>query len=108
PLCATQRVDVPYEPLDQLFKCWYEDYYDYYARSKVNMQIGNRMLYAQSVDGLNWEKPVLGKYQMDGQDTNVLFSYPPYQSASCNSVLLDLVEPDPARRYKSVYIYRSA
>jgi hypothetical protein len=49
----------------------------------------------------------LGKYRMDGHDTNVVFSYPPYFSASCGSVLLDPTDPDPSRRYKSVYIYRS-
>jgi hypothetical protein len=108
PYFRTPTFSVHFDPQDKLFKCWYEDYFDYYAISKHHMQINNRMLYAQSTDGLNWEKPALGKYQMDGHDTNVVFSYPPYFSASCNSVLLDPDDPDPDRRYKSVYIYRRA
>lgn len=107
PLFRTPTFNVHYDPQEGLFKCWYEDYYDYFGISKANIQINNRVLYAQSRDGINWEKPPLGKLFMDGHDTNVCFSYPPYLSASCNSVLLDPVDPDPARRYKSVYIHRS-
>ncbi len=107
PYFRTPTFNVHYDPQDERFKCWYEDYYDYYGISKVNMQINNRMLYAESADGIHWEKPPLGRYRMDGRDTNVVFSYPPYQSASCNSVLLDHVDPDPSRRFKTVYIHRS-
>jgi hypothetical protein len=106
PLFRTPTFSVLRDPADGLFKCWYEDYYHYFGISKANVLPGNRLYYARSEDGLHWEKPSLGKFVVDGHDTNTVFSYPPYGIASCNSILLDTRETDPARRFKSVYIHR--
>ncbi len=107
PYFRTPTFNVVKDPAQNLFKCWYEDYYDYFGSNASNILQGNRLYYAQSKDGLHWEKPALGKYVIDGNDTNTVFSYPPYEMASCNSVLMDPIEQDPARRFKTVYVYRT-
>src|SRR3989304_980177 len=94
------------DPADGLFKCWYEDYYDYFGTDKSKIFQGNRVYYAQSEDGVNWKKPLLGKHRVGGHDTNTVASYPPYSMVSCTSVLLDEREPDPARRFKMVFFRR--
>jgi hypothetical protein len=106
PYFRLNTFNVVRDPADGHFKCWYEDYYDYFGIKKENVLQGNRLYYAQSTDGLRWEKPGLGKLRIDGHDTNTVFSYPPYEMASCNSVLLDLAETDPSRRFKTVYYQR--
>lgn len=107
PYLRTPTFNVVKDPEDGLFKCWYEDYYDYFGSKSENLLQGNRVYYAQSRDGLNWEKPELGKLQLGGHNTNTVFSYPPYEMASCNSVLFDPKEKDPGKRYKTVYVYRT-
>jgi hypothetical protein len=95
------------DPQDGVFKCWYEDYYDYFGYSPSEGIQGNRVYFAHSEDGIHWTKPGLGKFSIDGNDTNTVFSYPPYEMASCNSVLLDPKETDLKRRFKTVYYYRA-
>ena len=95
------------DPQDGVFKCWYEDYYDYFGYSPREGIQGNRVYFARSEDGIHWTKPGLGKFSIDGIDTNTVFSYPPYEMASCNSVLLDPRETNPKRRFKTVYFYRA-
>jgi hypothetical protein len=96
------------DPADGLFKCWYEDQYEFFGVDNERAEIArDRIYYAQSRDGVNWEKPPLGKLILDGHNTNTIFSYPPYESASCMSVLLDEHDPDPERRFKGVYVHRS-
>ena len=107
PYFRTPCFNVVYDPQDDLFKCWYEDFYDYFGTSKVDMLQGDRIYYAQSRDGIRWEKPIFDKLEHNGQGTNCVFSYPPYEMASCNSILLDVNDPNPARRYKSLYVLRS-
>ena len=107
PYFRTSTFNVIRDPDDGLFKCWYEDYYDYFGWDHAKEIQSNRIYYARSNDGLNWEKPPLGKFAIDGHDTNTVFSYPPYEMASCSSVLLDPKEKDPSRRFKSVYYHRS-
>lgn len=107
PIFRMNSLNVLHDPEDQLFKCYYEDYYDSFKRDQHSLFIGNRVYYAQSRDGVHWDKPGLGKHQIDGRDTNTVFSYPPYQHASDCSIILDYTEDDPARRYKMAYYLRT-
>ncbi|MDW8038846.1 MAG: hypothetical protein RMI90_12510 [Thermoguttaceae bacterium] len=69
-----------YDPIDQLFKMWYMGGY---CRS---------VCYAQSKDGIHWEKPAL-----DVQPgTNVVWQ----GARDSNTVWLDWEEKDPQRRWK--------
>ena len=52
--------------------------------------------YAESKDGIHWVKPSLGLVEFEGsRDNNLLMMY-----AHGTSVMLDLQEVDPAKRYK--------
>ncbi|RIQ10842.1 hypothetical protein [Jiangella rhizosphaerae] len=60
----------------------------------------NGMLYATSEDGIHWHKPALGRYVIDGQDTNYVFRRSPF---TLNSVLYEPDDPDPSRAYKCLF-----
>ena len=85
------------DPKDGLFKCLYSDW------NKPHVKPGEQacgksvfnILYAESEDGINWQKPLLGIHKINGQDTNVIIpnAYDP-------GLLLDPHEPDPGKRFK--------
>jgi len=55
--------------------------------------------YAVSKDGFNWERPKLGLVEYNGSKQNNLVAGP------CGEVMLyDPEDPDPSRRYKSLYM----
>ena len=81
------------------YKCWYADFYEYFHPGAPSRE---RLYYAESKDGLNWEKPALGKQVMDGHDTNAVFN-PDRKMIDCPYIMLDPTESDPQRRYKLVY-----
>ena len=83
------------DPEDGLFKCWYEDYPNYWG-SKGVPRLGSRIYYAQSTDGITWEKPLLGRHAIDGQDTNTLIISPDANDESTlfPSIMLDPIETD--------------
>ncbi|HTU26082.1 MAG TPA: hypothetical protein VMF30_11825, partial [Pirellulales bacterium] len=65
--------------------------------------------YAESTDGIHWERPNLGLVEFRGSRDNNLVSIEPadHPYAVANdfvSVLRDDADPDPERRYKMVYI----
>ena len=96
------------DPVDGLFKCWYEDYHNYFGSKRVP-RLGSRIYYAQSRDGVEWEKPLLGRHAVDGQDTNTVIWSPDDQGVTTllPSMMLDPREPDEDRRFKIVYLERS-
>jgi len=102
----TSSFNVIRDPAEDLFKCWYEDFYGYFGIKDKGVTMGERNFYAQSKDGLNWEKPALGKQIIDGRDTNAIFPYVPDEAVCCASVILDERDPAPSRRYKMIYFFR--
>ncbi len=65
--------------------------------------------YAESSDGIHWQRPNLGLVEFRGSKQNNLVSIEPadHPFAVANdfvSVLKDEADPDPARRYKMVFI----
>ena len=65
--------------------------------------------YAESSDGIHWDKPNLGLVEFCGNKDNNLVTIEPadHPFAMANdfvSVIRDDADPDPARRYKMVYI----
>lgn len=62
------------------------------------------LLYAESKDGLRWEKPALGLVDFHGsKDNNILI-----RRAHGASVFKDAREKDPVRRYKALFRYDEA
>ena len=56
------------------------------------------LAYAQSRDGIHWEKPSLGRVQWHGStENNLIFAY-----AHGTGVMIDERDPDKSRRYKMV------
>ena len=101
----TSAFNVVWDPADRLFKCWYEDVLSYFGVKGGVGLTDARVCYAQSEDGLNWEKPSLGKHYLDGQDTNVVFDLAPDGRARTPTIVLDEHEEDPARRFKMMYVH---
>lgn len=67
------------------------------------------MCYAESTDGVNWMKPELGLVEFNGSKRNniCLIEGEPFSLTRVDdflSVLHDQEDPDPARRYKAVFI----
>ena len=86
-------------------RCYYLDFTNLSLEGGgANAVYDPRICYAESTDGLNWEKPGLGMVQVDGHDTNQLdWSTAPGQPVAL-SVIGDAADPDPERRYKMAYL----
>jgi len=112
----TNTWNVHLDPQENLYKCWYEDMaWDYEAfmgRGK-SVEDGTtpdfysttegRYLYAQSSDGIHWEKPLLDYRQIDGQKTNICLGDGELGEAHACSVLMDPIDTDPKRRFKALF-----
>ena len=62
-----------------------------------------RPAYAESADGIHWERPVLGLVEYKGSRANNLVLMEPAPVKSTNlKVLVEPDDPDPVRRYKMV------
>lgn len=96
------------DPADGLFHCWYEDYFNFFNAGFRDGGVDDRIYYARSEDGLHWEKPLTGKYEIDGRDTNTVYSYPPHVggNASDAAIIIDPIETDSARKFKMIYFNR--
>lgn len=58
--------------------------------------------YAESTDGINWIKPILGQVEVHGSKKNNGIALPDAVIEGVH-VILDEDDPDPSRRYKMVY-----
>lgn len=99
--------NVVYDPADALYKIWYMsilvddeqiEKMNPVSRIKAAGNKGFYVSYAQSRDGLHWEKPRLGVIRYGRQDTNVVV-----QDVMNMGVFLDTHTTDPARRFKMIY-----
>ena len=85
---------------DDTFKLWYvaanED-----INSEESFTMGWRQAYAESKDGINWDKPSRGLVEYNGNRDNNLLLIQPAPLATINlKVIFDPDDPDPSRRYK--------
>ncbi len=116
PYFRTGTMNVSFDPLERLYKCWYCDYawdYDeYMARGEdhAGLVVGGwldtadcRWLYAESEDGINWHKPELDYRPVDGRRTNICLGREDYGQVYTSSFFLDELETDPARRFKALH-----
>jgi len=72
------------DPTTGIFKMWY------------GSSTGG-VLYATSADGLTWTKPLLDVFTYQGQPTNEV-----WRKSGGATVLYDVLEPDPLKRYKAL------
>jgi hypothetical protein len=88
------------DPRDNLFKCWYTDWEKPEVRAG-DFAIGEsrfNILYAESGDGLTWDKPVFDLYPVDGRSTNIVIP-----DAYNLGLVLDPHERDEGKRFKGIY-----
>lgn len=88
------------------FKCWYPAYDPSLPDAPVGAR--RRWAYAESRDGLTWERPNLGLTWHAGSTANNLLRLDGAgeSAAALWSVAKDPRDPDPARRYKAIGLDR--
>ena len=103
--------NIIFDPEDGLYKCWYSPFIVAHSAKDLTLQDRQEMpyeghmnqemgvCYAQSWDGIDWEKPNLGLVDYDGNKRNNLVM----RSAHGAGVLKDELCADVSRRYKSVF-----
>ena len=111
------RFDNPYSSVihdeeEKIYKCWYSMFIksDYEAtpsdkRAWLDWHEGRRtfgLCYATSKDGLHWEKPELGLIEFNGSKKNNIV----IKACHGTSVMKDLHESDPKKRYKAIHPFR--
>ena len=98
-------VSVIWDPGWGKFRMWYRSFSSssYYGGAGPPYFI----LYAESDDGLNWDKPLLDIIEMPGfKHTNVVYTGSFYPRVQGPQVWRDEDEPDSARRYKMISLER--
>ena len=92
---ALQPGTVLFDEKEQRFKMWYN------AMPRSNRpDVEEFICYATSPDGVRWEKPNLGLVEFQGSKANNIVLKWCYWTIS---VIHDLHDPDPGRRYKLAY-----
>lgn len=82
------------------FRMWY---YAVSLRAKPADFMQGPVCYAESDDGIHWNKPNLGQVEINGSTNNngVKLSD---EMTQCAAVIIDEDDPDPKRRYKMMYM----
>lgn len=93
---------VYHNPTDGRYQLWYQAFAGHSAHERTHRCV---VCYAESSDGIHWEKPNLGLYSFNGDDnTNiVLLANGGYSDRYGCSVVVDPADSDPDRRYKMAY-----
>ena len=87
-----------YDPQEQIFKGWYVTYRVGPDPRGPGTNYNYDTLYAESQDGITWEKPALDFYPFNGQKTNTVL-HMDQETALLEEVMLDPEPQDPARRF---------
>ncbi len=105
-LCRTSSYRVLRDSKDRLFKCWYTD--EGIDPAKYTAELDNvpyRQLYAWSEDGIHWIKPELGRYYLEGRNTNIIWGDREYGSRNYDCyVIEDPFEVDQEKRFKTLCV----
>ncbi len=120
PYFRTGTMCVSFDPVEDIYKCWYADFAWDYERymNRDGSHAGLipagmfdttnwRWLYAESKDGLNWKKPELDVCEIDGRKTNVCLDGQGEGQMYVGSVFLDPLEKDQAKRFKGLYWHQT-
>ena len=97
------------DPDDGLFKCWYQDQEGDPQKGEAagdrppaNFAMRATLLYAQSSDGLHWEKPELDVRTIDGRRTNIVLGGGDFGDAHAMTVVRDPDPPRPEERFRGM------
>lgn len=89
---------VLFDEQQQLFKMWY----GLHHRGEHDSE--SVLCYATSKDGINWRKPKLGIHELHGtKQNNVVMNH----SGHASGVFKDVLEKNPAKRYKMLHMWRN-
>ena len=89
------------------YRMWYQSYASAPDPDGIDSFIRSLHLYAESDDGINWEKPDLGIVEFEGSKQNNIY-YPTEGFQAINpSVMIDESAP-PSERYKMIIQFRGA
>lgn len=103
--------NVIYDEEDGLYKCWYSPFIVDNSASGMTLEQRRQtryrpprdremaICYAVSKDGIKWDKPELGLVEFDGSKRNNIVWRGPHGAG----VFKDSRDPDPARRYKTLF-----
>ena len=91
------------DPADGLIKCWYEDLDMIPGLFPAPMSYRSRLLYAYSEDGVNFVKPELDLYEVEGRKTNIVFGDEEYGWVHSASIIIDPHPAGPERRFMALY-----
>jgi len=115
-LIRTSTWNVHWDEKENLYKCWYMDLgWDFEAFMGRNSSMhgkvppglhessDHRTLYAESEDGIHWQKPELDYRRIDGQKTNICLGNEEIGKVHCCTVLPDPFESDEEKRFKAIF-----
>ena len=99
---------VIYDEQEKLFRMWYQSIEHSYTERVPKKSVptvpgkkASRWCYAQSEDGMNWEKPALGFVEFDGSTDNNILGPDNWPSIK-GGVFIDPHEKDPGKRFKAL------
>ncbi len=99
------------DPLDGLFKCWYEDLQLFPERQEKgkSMPTFSRQLYAESSDGIHWRKPEFDFVQEDDRKTNIVLGSGAGGGHNVHSmnVVIDPYPPSSDQRFRALFTHRT-
>jgi hypothetical protein len=81
---------------DRHYRLWYQ----VYNNKAADLRFRSAVAYAESTDGRQWEKPLVGAIHPEFGPTNLVALSTGRSSLYSPSVVRDDTDPDPARRYK--------
>tara|TARA_Y100000758_G_scaffold220673_1_gene159094 strand:- start:1348 stop:2763 length:1416 start_codon:yes stop_codon:yes gene_type:complete len=93
---------VLFDEQENIFKIWYNVFNYVTWRNEEDHCYTYWICYAESKNGLHWDKPELGIIEYEGSTKNNLVMQGEWW-ATLGTVLKEMDEEDPARRYKMLY-----
>ena len=96
---------VLWDEQERLFRCWYEDLEGPPKPTGGHFGFFSRQLYAQSSDGLEWEKPSLDIAKYDGMPTNIVLGGREYGQVHSASYVIDKHPRVPDERFRTIYTF---
>lgn len=90
---------------DGTFRCWYLDFtFMAFEGGGAEGQAHPKITYAESSDGVHWEKPALGAEVVNGNDTNRIPWDDTFGTPVALCVIRDDHDADAGRRYKMAFL----
>ncbi len=115
PYFRTNTWNVCLDPQEKHYKCWYEDLgldHDLFLGRRdasgdpidasFHDACNHRYLYAESADGIHWDKPELDYRVIDGRKTNICLGDKDFGKVHAWSILLDPLDDDRSKRFKGI------